>query len=155
MTSAEQPSVVVGIDGSKGSLRALREAAEQTRRLHGSLECVTVWELPTATGIPVPLPTTFVPAAVAHNVVSAAIEEVLGSEPDIPVRATVIEGHARIALPEAAKGAAMLVVGAHGQHGPLHSWIGSVADACVRHARCPVLVIGPDSESAAVAADVA
>ena len=143
MTGPEPPRVVVGIDGSALSLQALHEAADQARRLHGRLECIIAWEMPTATGIPVPLPTTFVPAAVAHNVVTEAIEKVLGTEPDIPVIAQVIEGHAPLVLPEAAEGAAMLVVGNHGHHGPFHARIGSVADACVRRAHCPVLVVGP------------
>lgn len=155
MTSTEQPRVVVGIDGSALSLGALREAAEQTRRLRGRLECVTVWELPTATGIPVPLPADFSPAALAHMVLDAAVEKVLGTDPDIPVTRIVIEGHASVALPAAAESAALLVVGNHGHHGPLHARIGSVADACVRHAPCPVLVVGPTIEAIGAASDAA
>lgn len=153
MANTEQPRVVVGVDGSEPSLQALREAADQTRRLHGTLECVIAWEMPTATGIPIPLPTTFNPAAVAHAVVDAAVEKVLGTSPDIPVTTHVIEGHPARVVPEASKGAALLVIGSDGHHGPFHSRIGSVADASVRHAACPVLVIRPKSEAAVTPPD--
>lgn len=58
-------------------------------------------------------------------------------------------GEAIVAAADA-EGADLIVVGSHGR-GPVGRFlIGSVSDYVVRHARCPVLVVRPTAEPAAV-----
>jgi nucleotide-binding universal stress UspA family protein len=53
------------------------------------------------------------------------------------------EGTAANALSELSDGAAMLVVGAHGRGRIGTALLGSVSQGCLRHARCPVVVVHP------------
>jgi nucleotide-binding universal stress UspA family protein len=50
-------------------------------------------------------------------------------------------GSPAYALIDAAKGAAMLVVGSRGHGGFMGLLLGSVSSACVHHAHCPIVVV--------------
>lgn len=145
--ASARPRIVVGVDSSRGSAAALAWALEQARRTGAELEVVTAWELPTAVGAPVPLPTGFEPAALAHAAAESEVREALPAATDVPVRVTVVEGHARQVLLDAAKDATLLVVGRRGRSSWPGLTLGSVSEACVRHASCPVVVVNhPDDE---------
>jgi nucleotide-binding universal stress UspA family protein len=60
--------------------------------------------------------------------------------PDVPVRHWLVRHHAGRALVEASRSATMLVVGARGAGGFPDLRLGSIADAAIRHAHCPVAV---------------
>jgi nucleotide-binding universal stress UspA family protein len=59
----------------------------------------------------------------------------------------LVEGSRASALAEIAEGAAMLVVGSHGHRGVSRALVGSVSQGCLRHARCPVVVVGQAVQS--------
>ncbi|HEX4428615.1 MAG TPA: universal stress protein [Frankiaceae bacterium] len=133
--------IVVGVDSSRGSSAALWWAVEQARRCGAVLRVVIAWELPTAIGAPVPLPTDFAPAALAHAAAEAEVRETLADAADVPVEIVVVEGHPRTVLLEAAKDATLLVVGRRGHSSWPGLTLGSVSEACARNAPCPVVVV--------------
>lgn len=85
------------------------------------------------------------------------VEEMLGNMiaetrrdfPGVPIIAETLPGSAGRTLAEAADTADLLVVGGHGQSRLRHSVLGSVSEACVRLATCPVMIIpSPQPEAA-------
>ena len=147
MTETTKPRIVVGLDNSESSLDALSWAAEQARRYGATLHVVTAWEFPTAAGIPVPIPINYMPASIAREAAEAVIRKTLGDDPDVAVEISVVEGHARTVLVEASHGAMLLVVGRRGRSGVPGLTLGSVSEACARHATCPVVIMhSPDAE---------
>ena len=62
---------------------------------------------------------------------------------DVPLTTTVIETRPARLLTEMARDADLLVVGAHGPDGFTGMHLGSVANYCVHHAPCPVVVVRP------------
>ena len=119
-TQATAGRIVVGVDSSQESSAALQWALEQARRTGAVLHAVTAWELPTAFGAPVPLPADFAPAALAHAAAEQEVRAALADASDVTVEITVLEGHPRTVLLEAAKHAQLLVVGRRGRS----SWPG-------------------------------
>jgi nucleotide-binding universal stress UspA family protein len=66
----------------------------------------------------------------------------IGTEfPEVSVREHVVEGPAGPALLSQAAGASLLVVGAQGRAAFPGMLLGSVAEYCVRHGPCPVVVV--------------
>lgn len=137
--------IVVGVDGSPSSKAALAWAVEQAELTSASVEAVIAWHYPVMVG---GLP--FAPIGVlegadygdfATQVLSGAIAATV--EPDGPVKVSSVvrEGNAAQVLLEAARGAELLVVGSRGHGGFTEALLGSVSQACVHHARCPVVII--------------
>jgi nucleotide-binding universal stress UspA family protein len=137
--------IVVGVDGSAPSQRALNWAvAEASRRTQAhqptSVQAITAWTFGPADepeSVAIRLPD---PHVAADRVLSHAIEQAHAEHPDVPVAGEVLHGSAADVLVRARNGADMLVLGSHGHSQTFHSVLGSVADACVRNATCPVLV---------------
>ncbi len=146
-TNATRGRIVVGVDSSRGSSEALQWALEQARLCGALLQVVTAWELPTAVGAPMPLPTGFAPAALAHAAAEEEVRAALADAKDVPVEITVVEGHPRTALLDAAKDALLLVVGRRGRSSWPGLTLGSISEACARSAPCPVVIVGHSGDS--------
>ncbi len=144
--------VVVGVDGSDGSKAALRFALDEARRRSATLRVVTVWEFPATMAMGMVLPADFdvVSARAAEQSAQAAIDEL--GEPGVPVELKVLDGNPAGALIEQARDADVLVVGSRGRGGFRELLLGSVGQACVHHARCPVIVIRQQPTSPATSA---
>ncbi|HZT67067.1 MAG TPA: universal stress protein [Acidimicrobiales bacterium] len=138
---AGEKRIVVGVDGSEVSMRALEWAVGQCRLTGARLRAVTAWQLPVVYGYPVPFPEGYDPAAEAERALAAAVGTALGSSPDIEVDRVVGEGPAAQLLIEQSKDADLLVVGSRGHGAFAGMLLGSVSEHCVRHATCPVLVV--------------
>src|ERR1017187_8335311 len=95
--------IVVGVDGSEPSLKALRWAAQQARLTGATLRVLTTWEVATGTGWVPTFPVDYDPQAVARQALDEAITETLGADPDVAVERIVKEGHAAPILLAAAK----------------------------------------------------
>jgi nucleotide-binding universal stress UspA family protein len=133
--------IVVGVDGSDSSKAALRWAIRQAKLTGSSVDAVAAWHYPTGYGW-APGPVGEVDFETdAKNALTAALAEVSGLEPDVPVRPLVTEGHAVDVLLRRAKGADLLVVGSRGHGGFSSALLGSVSMYCALHARCPVLIL--------------
>ena len=136
--------IVVGVDGSDPSLKALRWAAQQARLTGATLRVLTTWEVATGTGWVPTFPVDYDPQAVARQALDEAVTETLGADPDVAVERIVKEGHAAPVLLAAAKDADLLVVGSHGHGAFAGMLIGSVSEHLVRHAPCAIVVVHCD-----------
>jgi len=140
-SAGRTPTIVVGVDGSEPSRRALKWAAGQAQRTGAELNVVTTWEYPTTFGWAPPYPPAFDPEGDTRAALEETVNAVLGPEPSVPVRLTVLEGHPAPVLTEQAEGAEMLVVGSRGHGAFMGMLLGSVSEHCASHASCPVVVV--------------
>jgi nucleotide-binding universal stress UspA family protein len=134
--------IVVGVDGSTGSRRALRRAAEEVRAHGAALEVVTAWNL-----LDQVTATEFDPSH-GEAAARAGLEEIVAAElgdggPAATLR--VVNDLPARALLHGADGAWLLVVGSRGLGGFKGLLLGSVSQQVAHHARCPVLIV-PDPD---------
>jgi nucleotide-binding universal stress UspA family protein len=140
MVAPQERRIVVGVDGSESSARALKWAAEQAQLTGAVLEVVTTWEWPTSYGWGVVIPEGWSPTDDAQKVFDQAVGPVAEAHPEVTIRPTIVEGHPAPVLVEESQGADLLVVGSRG-HGEFAGMLlGSVSEHCVTNAHCPVLV---------------
>ena len=137
--------IVVGVDGSPASKAALAWAVEQAGLTGASVEAVIAWHYPImVAGMPY-APIAMVESAdfgeFATKVLSHAIAEMVDPDGPVKVSSVVREGNSARVLLDAADGAELLVVGSRGHGGFTEALLGSVSQACVHHARCPVVII--------------
>jgi nucleotide-binding universal stress UspA family protein len=137
----EALAVVVGVDGSPASRDALRWAADYARLTGGPLQAISVWHWPVSMVVSVPIPDGFDPMQEAHAALEKILGEVLGEAPGITVTTQVVGGAAASVLIDAAREAALLVVGSRGHGGFTGLLLGSVSEHCTRYAACPVVVV--------------
>jgi nucleotide-binding universal stress UspA family protein len=143
--TTRQRRVLVGVDGSKGSMAALDWAAQEASLRKAALTVVTSWDWPRSFGWAVPVVDGYDPAADAGELVERIVKPVRDAFPDLDIQTAVVEGHAGFALTRLSAGADLLVVGSRG-HGELMGvLLGSVSEYCVTHADCPVVVYRPDN----------
>lgn len=137
------PVVVVGVDGSDSSVRAVRWAAQQAKLTGASLRGVASWRWPNyVTRIPPGIDLAAETTRTLHDVMTAALVDY----PELSVTEHVIEGPAGPALLTHAHDATLLVVGARGRAAFPGMLLGSVAEYCVRNGRCPVVVVRASEE---------
>jgi len=138
MTSV--PVIVVGVDGSPSSQRAVRWASEQAKLTGATLRAVSSWRWPNyITRIPPGVDL----ASDTRRTLDEVLEEALTGSEDVSVTRHVIEGPPGPALLTQAQDATLLVVGAQGRAAFPGMLLGSVAEYCVRHGSCPVVVVRP------------
>lgn len=137
-------TVVVGVDGSPKSRKALKWAAAEAAEHGAELVVVNVWEhtlLPPAGSVSVS--ERFVPDSsqrTAEELVKE-IKEELGENPPIVVQPRVKEGNPAKVLIEQAAEADLLVVGTRGHGGFRGLVLGSVSQHVAGYARCSVTVV--------------
>lgn len=139
--------VAVGLDGSASSVRALDVAAREAELRGATLHVVRAWSIRTARR-PAHCPPGAVPSMDEYQqAVTEATQELvngkLGTSPAFAVELHVVHSPSPQALLSASRGADVLVVGHRGRGGFAGLLLGSVAEQCVRHAACPVLVVRP------------
>lgn len=133
--------VVVGVDGSEQSVRALQWAAREAERRGAALEVVAVWHSPYQDmWVPSDPPGTDHLAPLRHHV-DRLVAGVVGDPPTVEAEVIVVDGHPAHVLLERAEGADLLVVGNRGRGGVAGAVLGSVSLHCVAHAPCPVVVV--------------
>jgi nucleotide-binding universal stress UspA family protein len=136
---ADAPEIVVGVDGSAASDAALRWACDEAR-LRGTdvvaLHVISIpYELPR---VPIDVPQTDLERD-GQQVLHEALARVAAD--DVRIEARLLEGSPEELLVEASADAVLVVVGTR-PHGRLASFVvGSVSDAVVHHAKCPVVVV--------------
>ncbi|MFD5861537.1 universal stress protein [Streptomyces chartreusis] len=142
--------IVVGVDGSDSSKRAVRWAVRQAELTGAAVEAVTAWDIPQFHGSLAWLPPSSSDEgaleARARQELEDAVKEVLGSRPPVEVRPVVRYGTPASVLLDAARGASLLVVGSRGLGGFAGLLLGSVAQHCAQHAACPVVVFREGTE---------
>lgn len=142
---SESRPIVVGVDGSEGSLEALRQARHLAEVLGCPLQAVTVWQMPaTATGFGWPLDYDF--DAGARELLTEALHEAYGDELPADLDQVVVAGTPAQVLKDLSEQAHMIVVGIRGRGGFTGLLLGSVSSAVAAHARCPVLIARPHAD---------
>lgn len=131
--------IVVGVDGSHGSLIALRLALRAADLVDARLDVVTVWSYPSERIEPYPVPREDLEQQ-ARERQHEAVLHALGSTVHDRVTTHLVEGHPAGALLEESAGADLLVVGSRGRGEIAGTLFGSVSLACAEHAEVPVLV---------------
>lgn len=139
--------VVAGVDGSESSITALRQAADEACLRDAVLHVLRAWTMRTVPR-PADCPAGRVPSILEYEQEALRrtrelVAAELGDSPPCPVEVHVVHASSAQALVDASKQADLLVVGHRGRGGFGGLLLGSVAEQCVRHAHCPVLVVRP------------
>jgi nucleotide-binding universal stress UspA family protein len=148
-------SIVVGVDGSPHGREALRFALAEARLRDSRVVAVHAWSTPPLTAVGVGMIPAFdllraELADAARDTLETELAEGPAGEPAVPIEPEVVRGDAAGALVERAEGADLLVVGSRGRGGIAGMTLGSVSQACLHHAPCPVAVVhdaGPTERS--------
>ena len=140
----ERKTIVVGVDGSPGSRKALTWAAAEAAVHDAELVVVNVWEhtlMPPAGSVSVS--ERYVPDSSQSTTddLVQIIKEELGDDPPVPVRAQVRQGRAAKVLIDESADADLLVVGKRGHGGFVGLVLGSVSQHVAAYARCSVAVV--------------
>jgi nucleotide-binding universal stress UspA family protein len=142
----EWKRVVVGVDGSEESKRALQWACEAASEHGAELLVVSAWTPPPPQTAP---PFGSFPWGAdtsqltenAEAMLQKTLSEVLGDSPPVPVNARVAEGNAAKVLIDLAGSDDLLVVGSRGHGGFAGLLLGSVSQQVMAHAQCNVVVV--------------
>lgn len=142
-THAPGGVIVVGVDSSESSARALRWALRQAAATGGIVEAVTAWEYPQYSawsGLAAGAWDEATFREGARQMLAGMLEKA-GPEPGVEVRARVEHGHAAAVLLEVSRDAQLLVLGSRGHGGFTGALLGSVGQHCIHHAQCPVVIV--------------
>ncbi len=139
--------VVVGVDASDASQRAVERAAEVAATAQASLRIVTVGRLRSPEGW------AYVEDSAAGNqhthavreralpILDAARDRVLALHPDLEIETEVLFGEAGHVLALSGVHAGLLVLGSRGRGGFMGLLLGSVSHTVIHEAACPVMVV--------------
>jgi nucleotide-binding universal stress UspA family protein len=137
-------TILVGVDGSRGSRKALAWAAAEAAEHGAELVVVNVWERP----VPPPAGSGSVPAGEAPGAGDDAadelvriIQEELGDDPPVLAQPVVKHGRPAEVLIEQSAGVDLLVVGTRGHGGFAGLLLGSVSQHVAAYAQCTVTVV--------------
>lgn len=130
--------IVVGVDGSPGSAVALAWAADQATLTDASLEVLMAWRHPEQVEHMGDAVDTL--DSERKSLMDEMLEPVLHAHPTLDVHPSIVHADPAPFLVNASLGADLLVVGAQGRSELSGLLLGSVADYCVGHSHCPVLV---------------
>jgi nucleotide-binding universal stress UspA family protein len=142
------PGIIVGVDGSDESGKALGWAMREAALRHVPLTVVTVREPPVRLATQIYWGVhTFPDGGLSHEQMKQSVREFVGkvasevgqTVPGITV--SVVTGRAAQELINASGDADLLVVGSRGAGGFARLLMGSVSMQVTYHAKCPVVVI--------------
>ncbi|GAB3682174.1 universal stress protein [Saccharopolyspora tripterygii] len=133
-------TVVVGVDGSQESVRALRWAADHVRQVGGILHVVTVWYQPVQFGYRLASPDTELQKQ-GQRALDSTVEQVKPEFPNVDIRPRLIRGQVVDEFVKLSRQCDLMVVGDKGHGAFAGMMVGSVAMKIVHHAVCPVTVV--------------
>ena len=140
----DKSKIVVGVDGSEASLKAVIWAAHEAKLRNSEIEIIHSWSMPFVVDPMAMMPTMFPTeemVADANKIVAAAAKKVSSIDPKIHVITRVERGSASEHLITASKSADLLVVGSRGHGGFAGLLLGSVAQQVANHASCPAVIV--------------
>jgi nucleotide-binding universal stress UspA family protein len=140
------PGIVVGVDGSPNSERALDWAMKQAAAVHAALIVIAVHEVPKSYwgGVPVIGPAD---EALLGKLRQAAEEMTqraasrLGNAGPASVTVRAVSGFVVKELADASQDADLVVVGARSGREYARLLMGSVSSEVVQHSACPVVIV--------------
>ncbi len=138
------PGILVGVDGSSNSQRALEWAIKEAALRHTSLTVLTVHQAVAGFwGGTLDYPEDVGLTEQAREAAQAATDKALASVPDHPASVAVraVHGFPAEELINAGSDADMIVLGSRGGGGWARMLIGSVATQVTQHAQSPVVIL--------------
>lgn len=135
--------IVVGTDGSPGSVAALKWALEEARLRNAEVVLVHAYADPPLAAYPtivVPIVSPEELEAAAEKVAGEALEAA-GGAGDVPVSVVAEVGGPAGVLVAQAEGADMVVTGSRGRGGFRGLLLGSVSQQVAAHATCPTVIV--------------
>ena len=148
MNAQAQPLIVVGVDGSPGSMSAIHLATRAADRLGARLRLVHV--TPTF-GALAPAPMMVLPPSdledVGRSILERAAREASAEAPDLTVEIELRRGARPVELTAAASAAALLVVGRDSRPTLERLLLGNTAAGVACRASCPVVSVPPGQET--------
>lgn len=144
--------VLVGVDGSAASLRAVDLAAREAalRRCRLRVVHAFIWPYLHVPVHPAPLlPPDGALRRQAERIVAEAVARARAAAPGTEVSGEVVDGAAPAVLLDRARGAVLAVIGDRGLDEFTGMLVGSVAGHLATHAPCPVLVSRGTADPAA------
>jgi len=140
--------VLVGVDGSEESMRAVEWAARQAERHCSPLRIVSAPAvLPRVRTQVDPLTVANALRGMSAQALAAALTRTEEVAPGLRVDTGLLSGPPAMELVTAAGGASMLVVGARGIGGFTAMILGSVSRYVAVHAACPVIVVRQETSA--------
>jgi nucleotide-binding universal stress UspA family protein len=140
------PGIVVGVDGSAHSRRALERAASEAAVHHAPLTVLTVHQaVRDVYGAASHYPEDAALTDKARQAAQAETDQVLaalGAQPE-SVTVTAVHGLPAEELIKASEGADLLVIGRRGTGGFARLMVGSVTSQVTYHAHSAVLIVPP------------
>jgi nucleotide-binding universal stress UspA family protein len=136
-------TIVVGVDGSEASVRALEFAIAEARLRGADVKAVNAWHIPASAY------EGWVPAAIdpldferiAQETLDKSLAKAGGADSGVSVTPLTREGQPADVLIAEAREADLLVVGSRGLGGFKGLLLGSVSQQCAQHASCPVTIV--------------
>jgi nucleotide-binding universal stress UspA family protein len=131
--SPDTGPVVVAVDGSPEGERAVDFAFGEAALRQAELLAVHAWlpdHAPAGTGV-----------ESAERLLAQAVAGRREQYPDVAVRQEVLSGETREVLLDATRNARLVVAGARGRGGFAGMLLGSVSQALLHHAHCPVAIV--------------
>ena len=145
------PGIIVGVDGSGHSQRALEWAMNEAAIRHLPLTVLTVH--PAMVGYFGGVATTAQDEELTEQVkavVTAETDKVLTGLNGPPPESVTVQAMNSFPVEElinASKDADLVVLGSRGAGGFTRLMLGSTADQVVRHAHCPVTIVPPEDRT--------
>jgi nucleotide-binding universal stress UspA family protein len=141
------PGIIVGIDGSHNSQRALEVAIAEAALRHAPLTVIAVHQVVAGySGHGVAFPGDDVLADKAREAAQAEVDSVLANVGDSRPSSVTVRGVSGLpaeAILDAAKDADLIIVGSRGAGGFSRLLMGSVSSQVTHHAHVPVLIVPP------------
>jgi len=139
------PGILVGLDGSNYSERALEWAAKEAALRHAPLRVLAVHTVPagwSGRAVPDPVDNELVVStkAAAQELTDKVLAGIGSARPD-GVTVEAANGIPADVLLRASEDADMIVLGARGGGGFARLHLGSVSDQVAHHAHCPVVIV--------------
>jgi nucleotide-binding universal stress UspA family protein len=142
------PGIIVGVDGSGHSHRALIRAIKEAAVHHAPLTVLTVHQAVVGySGGPVVYPEDKIETERAREAAQAETDKALaevGEPHPESVTVTAVHGFPVEVLIDASRDADMIVLGSRGVGGFGPLLMGSVTSQVAHHAACPVLIVPPE-----------
>ncbi|MFB7590100.1 universal stress protein [Streptomyces sp. NPDC056169] len=145
----EKPSgpVLLAVDGSRDADAAVDFAFAEAAARGAELRAVHVWKPSSGPADPTPLfHGTEEIRAEEERVLAQALAGATARWPEVSVERRLVRGRTRPVLLEQSADAQLLVTGARGRGGFAGLLLGSVSQALLHHAECPVAVVRAGSE---------
>ncbi len=139
---SEITRIVVGVDGSDQSRKALAWAYDEAGHHGASLVVLTTWHPASLPLSPPPPDYGDQPRREALELLDRFTSELVPKDPAVDIRTSVEEGKnpAKVLI-ERSREADLVVVGSRGHGGFVGMLLGSVSQHLVAHAECPVVVV--------------